>query len=103
MLTGAGTDTPGSISEAKIVEEKQGPGDRHPEPGAGGEDTNRSEKDKQENYSSQLPGACDEGEGNGCSLQDRRQLLIAPPSRALWVPPKSRHRSTQKYTSHYRS
>lgn len=79
MLTGAGMDTTGSTSEAETVEEKQGPGERHPEPGAGGEDTDQSEKDKHKKCSSRLPCVCDEGEGNSCSLPEGRQLLIAPP------------------------
>lgn len=61
-------DTSVSISEAEIIIEKQGPGDRHPEPGTVGEDTKQSEKDKQEKCKNQLPCSCDEGEGNGCSL-----------------------------------
>lgn len=66
-----------SISEAGIVKEKQALGDRHGEPGAGGEDTNQSEKDKQEKCENQLPlCVCAEGEGSDCSSQEGSQLHL---------------------------
>lgn len=93
MLIRAGMGTSVSISEAEIIKEKQGPGDRHPEPGAVGEDTNQSEKDKQEKCKNQLPYSGNEGEGNG------RQLLTAPPSWALWIPHKVWAQKYQVYWS----
>lgn len=64
-------------------------------PGAGGEDTNQSEKDKQEKCENQLPlCACAEGEGSDCSSKEGRQLCFAPAAQALWVPAKSGHRNT---------
>ena len=76
-------DTLVSISEAEIVKEKQGPGDRHSRPGAGGKDTKQSEKNKQKECENQLPCASHKGEGIGCTLQEERQLLIARPAGAL--------------------
>lgn len=93
-------DTSVSISEAETVNEKQGPGDRHPRPGASGKDTNQSEKNKQEECENRLPCGGHEGGGSGYNCTRREAAPHCPSSWGTVGLPKVR---TQKYVTHDQS